>query len=173
VSAPRDADRKRVEQLDRARRVAVVERPFGGEQAGAFLGRARCRAALRQVEGATKLLVAQGAVLHPVRAAGGEKVAEHGEFVVLRQLGRLGLDRERALRRLLGARVAAAEVLREAPRATPPARCGRAGPFATRARAGQADQRVDALDDGDEEKARADQQQHEEIERQVEPPRPQ
>jgi hypothetical protein len=85
----------------------------GGEQARALLGRARRRAAPRQLERALQLLVAVHAVLQAVVAAGGEQVAEYGELVVLRQLGRLGLDEEGALRRLLRAAVAPAEILRQ------------------------------------------------------------
>ena len=127
-------------------RVAIVERPFGGEQARALLGRTRRGAALRQVERAPQLLVARGAVLQPVRAAGGEQVAEHGELVVLRQLGRVGLDRQRALRRLLGAAVAAAEILRQrlAQRRLRAAVAPRDAPLARAPR--QADQRVQRLD---------------------------
>ena len=166
----RDTERQLVEQLAGAGGVAVVERPFGGEQARAFLGRARRRAALRQLEGASQFLVAQGPVLEAMRAARGEQVGEDGEFVVLRQLGRLGLDRERALRRLLRPRVAAAEVLGErlAQRRLAAAIAARGAPFARPSR--QADERVHALDHGDEQEARADQQQDEEVERQVEPP---
>src|SRR6478672_4780222 len=51
------------------------------------------------VRRAAQLFVAQGAVLDPMRAAGREQVPEDGELVVLRQLGRLGLDREGTLRR--------------------------------------------------------------------------
>ena len=106
-----------------------------------------------------------------MRAAGGEQVAEDRELVVLGELGRLGLDREGALRRLLGTRVAAAEVLRErvAKRGLAGAIAPRGAPLARPSR--QADQRVDRLDDRDEQEARPDEQQHEQVERQVEPPR--
>jgi hypothetical protein len=71
-------------------------------------------------------------------------VAEHGELVVLRELGRLGLDRERALRRLLRRGVAAAEVLRErvAQRRLAAAVAPRDAPLARALR--QADERVSA-----------------------------
>ena len=128
----------------RARRVAIVERPFGGEQARALLGRARRRAALRRARARGAAPRRARAVLQAMRAAGGEQVAEHGELVVLRQLGRLGLDRERALRRLLGAAVAAAEVLRQrvAQRRLAGAVAPRGAPLARALR--QADERVHA-----------------------------
>ena len=151
-------------------RVAVVERPFGGEQARAFLGRACRRALLRQLERAPQLLVAQRPVLEPMRAARGEQVSEDRELVVLGQLGRLGLDRERALRRFLRPGVATAEVLgqRLAQRRLAAAIAPRGAPFARPLR--QADERVHALDHGDQQEAGADQQQDEEVERQVDPP---
>ena len=154
----------------RARRIAVVERPLGGEQPRALFGRARRGAAPGDRQRLAQLLVAQGPVLQPMRAAGGEQVAEHGELVVLGQLGRLDLDRQRALRRLLGPRVAAAEVLRQgvAQRGLAAAVAPGDAPFARPPR--QADQRAQRLDHGDDQEARADQHQQEQVERDVEPP---
>ena len=165
-----DAERQVGEQLQGARRVTVVERPFGGEQARALLGRARRGAAPGDRQRLAQLLVAQRPVLQAVGAACGEQVAEHGEFVVLGQLGRVDLDRERALRRLLGPAVAAAEVLRQgfAQRRLAAAVAPGDAPLARPPR--QADERGQRLDHGDDQETGADQHQEEQVERDVEPP---
>jgi len=97
-------------------------------------------------------------------------VAEHGELVVLGQLGRLDLDRERALRRLLGPGVAAAEILGEgvAQRRLAAAVAPGDSPLARSPR--QADERRQRLDHGDEQETGADQHQQEQVERDVDAP---
>ena len=79
-----------------------------------------------------ELLVARRAILQAVRAARGKQVGEHGELVVLHQIRRVDLDRERALGRLLRAAVAAAEILgqRVAQRRLRGAVASRDAPFA-------------------------------------------
>jgi hypothetical protein len=103
--------RQLVQQLESARRIAVIERPLGGEQAGALLRRARRGAALRDLEGTPQGLVARAAVLQPMGAARGEQVRQDGELVVLLQLRRVCLDRERARCAASARGCSAAEVL--------------------------------------------------------------
>ena len=86
MGAPRDAGRQLGEQLERARRVAVVERPFGGEQPRALVGRARrggCAPATARAP-ARSSSSRRARSCRRCSAAGGEQVAEHGELVVLR-----------------------------------------------------------------------------------------
>jgi hypothetical protein len=103
-----------------------------------------------------ELIVALGAVLQAVRAAGGEQVAEHGELVVLREVGGVGLDRERTLGGALGTAVAAAEVLgqRIAQGRLRGAVAACHAPLAGALR--QAGERVDRLDRRDEHEAGSD-----------------
>ena len=121
------------EQLQRTRRVAVVERPLGGEQPRALFGRARRGAASGDRQRLAQLLVAQRPVLQAMRAAGGEQVAEHGELVVLGQLGRLDLDRAAPAAPTSGPACSGRRSTGPGRRAGRPGRCGRAGRRAIRA----------------------------------------
>ena len=90
-------------------------------------------------------------------------MAEDGEFVVLREIGRVGLDRERALRGHLRTAVAAAEVLsqRVAQRSLRGAVAARHAPLTGPLR--QAGQRVHRLDRGHQHDAARHHHQQEQV----------
>src|SRR5258705_13420675 len=111
VRAACDAGWQVGEQVECARGIAIVERPLGRKKPRTLFCRTCRKTRACQVECALELLVALDAVLQAMRAARREQMAEHGELVVLRQIGRVGLNGQGTLRRGLRAAVATAEAL--------------------------------------------------------------
>ena len=73
MRAPGHPRRQVRQQVECPRRVAVVERPFGGQQPRPLLGRTRQHAAAGKFERGVELFVAAGTVLQLVQAAGSKR----------------------------------------------------------------------------------------------------